>query len=619
LVWSNTNVDSNGETSYFCPYTRVKVSYKEVIEMHTIISRKCGVAAYGWDHRYVVQGRDFSVGRTFYGNHFCKDNFRGIRPPRAVEAPSSDSAPVDSAPADAAPVDPAHVETPTVKVDLYAQASNWNMTSGQMNQGDGLYVASLDDETGQMSVKFTPIAKLSSRATLTDASKWDMTSTQMDQGDGLYVASLDDETGQMSVKFTPINELSSSDSRAPMSSNSATDIMNDLSKSQGDKTSCARGSSKNVADLDSANRQLAEAGSKTDLKLKRVGWVHLNHETSYWCADKGPYNWRYPYGYFINQQTIVSNTCGGTAGYGWNTFEGYTVAPPSTKDTKADWTRMSVGRTKRGTSICSQKFTPPAASSTVDTSNILSKRDSVKQTCRGGLSKNVPDLDYVNSEMANFGNQLNLKKHPITWLHKNGETSYWCFKDGADGWTRNADYFINEQIKVSSHCSGGSAAYGWSHSRGYEKFKGWSVWTELSVGRTFKGGSICRKNFVPPPAATSIEASPTEVAPRSAPFDARNQGEGFYLETFNDAGESTIKFTPRADFEPYVPSQSSVSENLAAESINALHKRSHKSTCAKYVPKKSGSWQDVDEANVQLGRQCNRVHFDARTRGWVNM
>jgi len=610
LVWPDTNVGSNGETSYFCPYTRFKVSYKEVIEMHTIISRKCGVAAYGWDHRYVVQGRDFSVGRTFYGNHFCNDHFTGIRPPRAVGAPSSDSAPVDSAPADSAPVK---------ATSLAADAAKWDMTSGQMDQGDGLYVASLDDETGQMSVKFTPIAKLSSRATLTDASRWDMTSTQMDQGDGLYVASLDDETGQMNVKFTPMAELSNSVSRAPVSMSSPADSTSDLTKRDGDKTTCRGGSSKNVADLDDANRELAEAGSRINLKNSPVGWVHKNGETSYWCAPKGPSYWREPYGYFINQQTIVSNTCGGTAAYGWNSFEGNTVSPPSTADSQADRTEISVGRTFRGGSICWKDYVPPAVASTPESSNILSKRDSVKQTCRGGLSKNVPDLDYANSVVAKYGNQLNLKKSPITWLHNNGETSYWCFMEGADGWTRDYDYFINEQIKVSSHCPGGSAAYGWSHSRGYEKFNGWHVWTELSVGRTFKGGPICRKNFIPPPAAASIEASPVEVAPRSAPFDARNQGEGFYLETFNDAGESTIKFTPRAEFEPYVPSQSSVSENLAAESINALHKRSHKSTCAKYVPKKSGSWQDVDEANVQLGRQCNGVHFDARTRGWVNM
>ncbi|KAH5028609.1 hypothetical protein HBI75_135660 [Parastagonospora nodorum] len=596
-------VHNNGETSYFCPYTRQKVSYNEVIEMHTVTSRKCGAAAYGWDHRYVVQGRSFAVGRTFHGNNFCTDTFKGWHAVRAVETPSGESASVD---------------TPTVQVDLHADASTWDMTSAQMDQGDGLYVASLDGETGQMAVKFTPITKLSSRASLADASSWDMTSAQMDQGDGLYVASFDDETGQMSVKFTPVAELSSSVSRASVSSNSAADAINALNKRQGDKTSCARGSSKNVADLDSANRQLAEAGSKTDLKYNRVGWVHINHETSYWCATKGPYNWRYPYDYFINQQTIVSNTCGGTAGYGWNTFEGYTVAPPLATDTKADWTKISVGRTVRGTSICTQKFIPPAAAATVESSDILSKRDSVKQTCRGGFSMNVSDLDYVNSEMAKYGDQLNLKRSPITWLHKSGETSYWCLSEGADGWTENYDYFINEQMKISSHC-GGSAAYGWSHSRGYKKFGVWNVWTEFSVGRTFKGGSICRKGFVPPSAPASIEASPIAVAPRSATFDARNQGDGFYLETFNDAGESTIKFTPRAEFKPYDPAQTTVSENLTAESIDALRIRYHHPTCRKYPPTKSGSWQDVDEANVQLGRQSNGVHFDARTRGWVTI
>ncbi|EAT87637.2 hypothetical protein SNOG_05246 [Parastagonospora nodorum SN15] len=568
-----------------------------------VTSRKCGAAAYGWDHRYVVQGRSFAVGRTFHGNNFCTDTFKGWHAARAVETPSGESASVD---------------TPTVQFDLHANASTWDMTSAQMDQGDGLYVASLDDETGQMAVKFTPITKLSSRASLADASSWDMTSAQMDQGDGLYVASFDDETGQMSVKFTPVAELSSSVSRASVSSNSAADVINALNKRQGDKTSCARGSSKNVADLDSANRQLAEAGSKTDLKYNRVGWVHINHETSYWCATKGSYNWRYPYDYFINQQTIVSNTCGGTAGYGWNTFEGYTVAPPLATDTKADWTKISVGRTVRGTSICTQKFIPPAAAATVESSDILSKRDSVKQTCRGGFSMNVSDLDYVNSEMAKYGDQLNLKRSPITWLHKSGETSYWCLSEGADGWTENYDYFINEQMKISSHC-GGSAAYGWSHSRGYKKFGVWNVWTEFSVGRTFKGGSICRKGFVPPSAPASIEASPIAVAPRSATFDARNQGDGFYLETFNDAGESTIKFTPRTEFKPYDPAQSSVSENLAAGSIDALRTRYHHPTCRKYPPTKSGSWQDVDEANVQLGRQSNGVHFDARTRGWVTI
>ncbi|USP77968.1 hypothetical protein yc1106_05242 [Curvularia clavata] len=71
-------VHNGGETSYFCNYATNYLTYQLIIDMHTVVSGRCGQNGYGYDRRRGGGGaNDLSVGRTFRGDHFCDDSTHG--------------------------------------------------------------------------------------------------------------------------------------------------------------------------------------------------------------------------------------------------------------------------------------------------------------------------------------------------------------------------------------------------------------------------------------------------------------------------------------------------------------------------------------------------------------
>jgi hypothetical protein len=102
-------------------------------------------------------------------------------------------------------------------------------------------------------------------------------------------------------------------------------------------------------------------------------------------------------------------------------------------------------------------------------------------------------------------------------------------------------------------------------------------------------------------------------APAPAPFtvanDVMDQGDGFYLATFDDAGVAEVQFTPIAELGELAPAP--VSENLAVRDANILNKRS--TTCAG----NSNNVGDLDWANVRLADNADQKWYDFHAWGWV--
>lgn len=71
-------VHNQAETSYFCNYQANYLTYQLIIDMHTVVSNKCGQSAYGFDRRTNGGGaNDLAVGRTWYNSDFCESGFKG--------------------------------------------------------------------------------------------------------------------------------------------------------------------------------------------------------------------------------------------------------------------------------------------------------------------------------------------------------------------------------------------------------------------------------------------------------------------------------------------------------------------------------------------------------------
>lgn len=172
-------VHNEGETAFFCPYRPWDGSSSVVMTWNKNIDQGCGSkAGYGYHHVEPQQGwsgsPNFSIGRTWRGDHFCTDSFA----PGSVE-------------------------------------------EGEFDQGDGFYSASLDD------------------------------------------------TGKVSVIFTPKDVLVARDS---LSENPATKSIRDFEKRDG--VECVGGESKNQADLDWANNELATYVDGKMLSPQTWGWIY---------------------------------------------------------------------------------------------------------------------------------------------------------------------------------------------------------------------------------------------------------------------------------------------------------------------------------------------------------
>jgi hypothetical protein len=72
IVTLRKQVHRDAETSFFCSYTDNFLTYDLIIDMHTMVSKKCGQATYGHLRRRNRAGaNNLIVGRTYRGDHFC--------------------------------------------------------------------------------------------------------------------------------------------------------------------------------------------------------------------------------------------------------------------------------------------------------------------------------------------------------------------------------------------------------------------------------------------------------------------------------------------------------------------------------------------------------------------
>jgi len=109
-----------------CAYSAWDGTYDQVIEANVLTSSKCGGSTgYGYDYE---NKKDLSIGRTWFGDHFCKSNTR------RDEAAQDQSVSADA------------IGPMGVRSDL-------------LHQGDGFYFGTTN-EAGEQTVNFTPIAEL---------------------------------------------------------------------------------------------------------------------------------------------------------------------------------------------------------------------------------------------------------------------------------------------------------------------------------------------------------------------------------------------------------------------------------------------------------------------------
>jgi hypothetical protein len=89
------------------------------------------------------------------------------------------------------------------------------------------------------------------------------------------------------------------------------------------------------------------------------------------------------------------------------------------------------------------------------------------------------------------------------------------------------------------------------------------------------------------------------------------QGDGFYLAVFDEAGVASVAFTPKAELLTRRASVST-SENVAARTVSTLSKRET------VYHGRTSNVGDLDWANGELANHANNKWFDARTWAWVS-
>ncbi|KAH7359738.1 hypothetical protein BKA66DRAFT_445250 [Pyrenochaeta sp. MPI-SDFR-AT-0127] len=131
---------------------------------------------------------------------------------------------------------------------------------------------------------------------------------EIDQGDGFYLATLNNETGIYDVKFTPLTDL---EARAPVGDITPVNRGNLRKRA----TTCSGRRSINLGNLDEANRRLAQNAHNQGWYEKNAhGWVDLEGETSFFCNYQGNF---LTYQLIIDMHTVVSHYCG-QDGYGYD-------------------------------------------------------------------------------------------------------------------------------------------------------------------------------------------------------------------------------------------------------------------------------------------------------------
>jgi hypothetical protein len=159
---------------------------------------------------------------------------------------------------------------------------------------------------------------------------------------------------------------------------------------------------------------------------------------------------------------------------------------------------------------------------------------------------------------------------------------------------------------ISSRCGGG-IGYGYDRRRTPQGTH------DHSVGRTFRGDHFCWKDQH----GRRQARAPAQL---SIPSDLREQGDGFYVATFDEAGNTTVKFTPLAELTPTAEvlanALAPLTENLVTKSRDSLLKRQSFTHCE---TRQSGDIEKLDHANVQLAHNVNKVNYLYNHWAWVHM
>jgi hypothetical protein len=159
------------------------------------------------------------------------------------------------------------------------------------------------------------------------------------------------------------------------------------------------------------------------------------------------------------------------------------------------------------------------------------------------------------------------------------------------------DRVISMHVEISKKC-GGSASYGYNHyvQRGLA--------TDLVIGRTFTGDHFCAPGMK---GQQDVELNITS--------EERNQGDGFYVANYDEAGKLSVTFTPLVKLP--------ITEDLVARDIDTQLDGPTSTTCGGT----SNNVAALDAANVQLANNAPNayttgpygwVHINGQTSFWCN-
>jgi hypothetical protein len=173
------------------------------------------------------------------------------------------------------------------------------------------------------------------------------------------------------------------------------------------------------------------------------------------------------------------------------------------------------------------------------------------------------------------------------------DSSFYCSYTRNDG---SYQEVIDMHMVVGSRCGGG-AGYGYDRRRTPQGTHDHFYWKDQHGRRQAR--------------------APAEL---SVPSNLREQGDGFYTATFDEAGDPTVKFTPLAELtltvENFANAPAPVTENLFAKSTDSLFKRQSFRHCE---ARQSGDVEKLDHANVQLAHNVNKVNYLYNHWAWVHM
>ncbi|KAH7408641.1 hypothetical protein DE146DRAFT_384798 [Phaeosphaeria sp. MPI-PUGE-AT-0046c] len=432
----------------------------------------------------------------------------------------------------------------------------------------------------------------------------------LDQGDGVYIATLNDNTGKIHVNFTSKEVLVAKDAALVIENvtpESIVTLEEDL---------YCDGASKNEHDLKWANEKLGQETNGVQYPRQTWAWVHNGMETSFLCPYVG---WEGDYSVISAAHNAISKGCKTEASYGWVHLHGEEgpvgYLPPD----------FAVGRTWRGNTFCNGNFAPPMLDqgghsldhryTSLDQGNglyIASFNDAGKINVTftskavlvanalveksneeaewdfhcSGISKNAYDLNWANEQLGKNAHGVLWPANNWGWVHNEGETAFFCPYRPWDGdfttvmvWNRNIDKGCRSK-----------ASYGHFHK---EPQPGWSGSPDFSIGRTWRGSHFCTGSFT-----------------GQVDQDKFDQGDGFYNASLDNAGKVNITFTLKA----VLLARDALSEVPATKIIRDLQKRDG----VECVDGESKSKEDLDWANMAMAKGIEGQRLSPRSWAWIH-